>query len=89
MEITSIVNADLFELNVLTYNIFIPVLKPIRDYGQFERAERVAEVIIKCQEITGKDVDIVILNEVSTGSDRYDCFRRNGRDWVRSSYGPI
>ena len=64
MEITSIVNADLFELNVLTYNIFIPVLKPIRDYGQFERAERVAEVIIKCQEITGKDVDIVILNEV-------------------------
>lgn len=47
-------------LKVVAYNIMIPVLPPIRVYGQFERAKRVAEVISQC----GDDVDVVALMEV-------------------------
>lgn len=50
-------------IRILTYNVMIPVLKPIRYYGQEERARKLFESIAHIQ-----DLDIVILNELIPSS---------------------
>jgi hypothetical protein len=50
------------KINILSYNIFIPVLPPLRVYGQYERAERVKEIVLKCEEY--EELDVVVMNEL-------------------------
>jgi hypothetical protein len=51
------------ELNVLVWNIMIPVLPPLRYFGQFERAERIPQVIQMIND-TEKPLDIIVFNEL-------------------------
>jgi endonuclease/exonuclease/phosphatase family metal-dependent hydrolase len=50
----------LTHLNILTYNVMIPILPPVRNYGQFERVHKIKHAIRNCE----TDVDILVLNEV-------------------------
>ena len=51
----------LVEFNVLVYNIMVPVLPPIRKYGQFERAARAQDIVQQCMDKA--NVDVVVINE--------------------------
>ncbi len=48
--------------HVLSLNVFTPVAPPVRNYGQFERAERVKEAILKIQET--ETLDAIIVSEL-------------------------
>jgi len=47
-------------IHILSFNLMTPVLPPLRNYGQFERASRLHEVIEMFP-----DLDVVILNEIN------------------------
>jgi endonuclease/exonuclease/phosphatase family metal-dependent hydrolase len=47
------------ELNVLVWNIMIPVLPPLRFYGQYERAERIPKIIQGLE-----NLDVIVFNEL-------------------------
>ena len=49
-------------VNVVFYNVMLPVLPPLRVYGQYERLSRVTEIIKKCEVLY--DLDVVVLAEV-------------------------
>jgi endonuclease/exonuclease/phosphatase family metal-dependent hydrolase len=51
------------EINVLVWNIMIPVLPPLRYFGQFERAERIPEVIQTINE-SETILDVIVFNEL-------------------------
>ncbi len=51
------------EINVLVWNIMIPVLPPLRYFGQFERAERIPQVIQTIND-TEKPLDVIVFNEL-------------------------
>jgi len=48
-------------LRVTTYNLFLPILPPIRYYGQFERVQKVGEAVAQL------DTDVIVFNELVPG----------------------
>lgn len=52
---------SLKSFTVTTYNLFLPVLPPIRIYGQFERAKRVGEAVAQLK------TDVIVFNELVPG----------------------
>jgi endonuclease/exonuclease/phosphatase family metal-dependent hydrolase len=50
------------ELNIVVLNVMIPVMPPIRFYGQIKRAERIGELID--YNFKDSNVDVFVLNEV-------------------------
>jgi endonuclease/exonuclease/phosphatase family metal-dependent hydrolase len=48
--------------NIGVYNIMIPVLPPVRIYGQYERVTRIKDVVAMCEELY--PLDVMVLNEV-------------------------